>query len=210
MSSPRRILEPGVPAAFRGTIPRTMRPHLVLLVALALSCSKSEPSAQAPEPAATPAGPTEDECVNGRNPHCAAGKALSGLFAFSGTFADAKCTEPIALRLAAACVPVVTTGLVSVSLNDSLGTHKPGEALQGQLRRQLGPDEAKHMFTKEGGACKPLPPTTEKVTPLGCEGKRVCRNAANELSCDSCRVVPITQGCPDWEGSRTFITFDTK
>lgn len=77
-----------------------------------------------------------------------------------------------------------------------------GDHQQYRRSRQIS---SRMLFKKsENGACTALK-MSFKLVPAGCEGKRICRDAARNLACAGCAELP--NGCPNFEGARLHVAF---
>jgi len=175
--------------------------RFTLLFAALVGCSRGSAEDHAPLPP-PPAEPSVAECAAGRNPNCL--RPDPPKYEFAAVYADSACKRPVASRTTYACQVVQTSGTIEILAIEALGAHRSGDTVHASIVEQVGGDA---LFVKKGGICKALPASTDKNTPSGCDGQRVCRNGRGELACAGCRVVPVTNGCPDWEGSRTRVVF---
>ncbi|WP_394851182.1 hypothetical protein [Pendulispora rubella] len=121
---------------------------------------------------------------------------------FIGNYLDARCTQPVLHASFEACQSVNIPRSASLDLGAPLGTHKRYDHVDLGLGRQLAESEVKNLYRKEDGVCRPEK-VSFKLAPTGCEGKRVCRDAAGQLSCNTCTRLP--NGCPNFEGTRVYV-----
>lgn len=185
---------------------------VAFVVFVGYSQNHKAPATDSSVPAVTSEAPPPLEDVSLKCPACKAGNALPPSFHFRGRFADANCTSPIAQATFFACQPVHTKGVVEVQFNDTLGAHVELSTAKVTLVRQLGESEKVYIRPDGGGACVLANDTGNKITPVGCEGKRICRNTSNLLSCNNCREAPPMfaapdYACDDFEGSLARVTF---
>jgi hypothetical protein len=175
--------------------------RISLAFVLLAGCSNSELPTGSSPPASKSAVPTVspaeslEKCLN-----CANGDQLVPWF-FIGNYLDARCTQPVIHASFDACQRVSLPATASLDLGEPLGTRKRYDHVDLGVGRQLSEMEAKNLYRKEGGACRPEK-VTFKLAPLGCEGKRVCRDGFGQLSCGTCTRLP--NGCPNFEGSRVY------
>ena len=121
-------------------------------------------------------------------------------WAFQGIYKDDKCTVPLAQIDTPACAPVTAVGPASVTFNDRFGAHAANSTANITLTEQVAPDVARFRKTPEG--CTRANEMATDITPLGCAGQRVCRDATGVLVCANCRT--FGNGCPDFEETRTY------
>lgn len=123
---------------------------------------------------------------------------------FQGVYNDPQCTQPLAQTLAPACSQVPTLGQVSLTYVDEVGARRAGAVATVNLTAQV-PRETQR-YRKAGKDCVKANETALPVTPGGCAGQRVCRDATGGLACAGCRT--FANGCPDFEESRMYATID--
>jgi len=86
-----------------------------------------------------------------------------------------------------------------------LGAHAQYERAKVSRTRQLSPEEAAHLFQKDGTSCAPYAPTGFDLAPTGCDHRRVCWDSSGKLACGNCRKVE--GDCPDYAKSRVYALF---
>jgi len=181
----------------------------VAAVGLVIGCSRREPSPTLAElataaPAYTPTLPREPSppkraaadsplfrCPMCRNP------ADDGRWYFSGEYADAKCTRPVAHVDTSACGSVPMTDEASVHFAEPSSTHERDTDAVVKLH----PLDAPRLFAKRDGKCAPFP-NRPNSTPVACVGLRVCRGQNDALTCTQCAT--LENGCPKFAPSRLF------
>ena len=127
--------------------------------------------------------------------------AAQATWTFEGIFADAACTEPLAQLTTSACGVVPGVGAQSLTYIDEVGGRKAGETANVTLTAQVA---AGQHYRKAGTKCVKANEAAVDVTPLGCEGQRVCRDANGTLVCTGCRT--FANGCPDFEETRMYAS----
>ncbi|MBS2014819.1 MAG: hypothetical protein JST00_18160 [Deltaproteobacteria bacterium] len=123
---------------------------------------------------------------------------------FEGIYRDEKCTEPLAQLVTPACAQVPAIGPASVTFVDDVTGRKAGSSASITLKEQVGP--AATRYRKAGNACVKANEGAVDLTPVGCSGQRVCRDATGALACTNCRT--FANGCADYEESRMYATLD--
>lgn len=125
-------------------------------------------------------------------------------WSFQGIYRDAACTEPLAQLAPPACAVVPALGATNLTYTDELGPRKAGEVAAVTLAEQIAPDAAR--YRKAGKDCVRANESAVDVTPAGCGGSRVCRDASGALACSNCRT--FANGCPDFEETRMYASID--
>lgn len=138
-------------------------------------------------------------------PNCEDAKGPA-TFAFSGKYRDPACTEPVAHADVPACATVNVSSLGPIRVQEE--PVRKGTQPMRSVVRQLNPDEAAKLFEKRDGACVAYEPRGYKLTPLGCDGKKVCRSGPGDLACSNCRM--LDNGCADNVASRTYVLLSAK
>ena len=121
---------------------------------------------------------------------------------FEGIFADSACTDPLAQLAPSACAVVPALGQQNITYSDAVGGRKVGEAATVTLVEQVA--AATPRYRKAGTACVRANESAIDITPPGCAGQRVCRDATGALACTNCRT--FANGCPDFEETRMYAT----
>ena len=125
-------------------------------------------------------------------------------WSFAGIYRDAKCTEPLAQTAPGACATIAALGPTSLTFTDESAPRKAGEAANVTLTEQIAPEAPR--YRKAGTACVAANESAIDLTPLGCVGQRVCRDANGALTCTgACRT--FASGCPDFEETRLYAAF---
>ncbi|MBX3212641.1 MAG: hypothetical protein KF850_41830 [Labilithrix sp.] len=119
---------------------------------------------------------------------------------FQGIYRDDACTDPLVQQAPSACAPVPGLGSASVTYVEEVGGRKAGEVANVELTEQVAPTAAR--FRKSGTKCVRADESAVDLTPAGCAGEKVCRDASGALACANCRTFP--NGCPDFEESRIY------
>jgi len=131
--------------------------------------------------------------------------AATPAWQFVGIFSDEKCTVPVAQADVAACAMAPAGAATTVTYVDELGAHKAGEAAQVTVGDQIAPEAPR--FQKSGTKCVRANEVAVDVTPMGCAGQRICRDANGALACGTCRS--FANGCPDLEETRIYATIQS-
>lgn len=126
--------------------------------------------------------------------------AAQQTWSFQGVYGDDACTQPLAQTATSACAAVPALGETSVTYGEDVGTRKLGEVATITLSEQIAPTAAR--FRKAGTKCVRVDETALDLTPAGCAGQKVCRDASGMLACTGCRT--LSNGCPDYEESRLY------
>jgi len=182
-----------------------VRPYM-LLAATALvfvACKEKEPAGLvadasiAPAPPATSAPPPTLDVMQ-----CAGcAQAAQPAWQFVGIFRDEQCTDPVAQTAPSACATIGALGPAAVMFVDEAPGRKAGETVNVTLSEQLAPEAPR--FRKAGTKCVRANEMAVNLTPMGCSGQRVCRDATGGLTCTgSCRT--FANGCPDFEETRMY------
>jgi len=166
---------------------------------------KSDP---APVASVPPPALDESSCFG-----CASSSAKP-TYTFIGVYADASCKTAIVQSLFTACSAIHVSGTVEALLTEPWARHEQYANVSVRLGRQLGRDELAHVFKLVDGTCAPFSVSTGiKVTPLGCDGKKICvprgqppANANATYACDS-TCARDAKGCPSYEGTMAYVTF---
>lgn len=147
------------------------------------------------------AAPTGDisQCAG-----CAVAPAIS--WTFQGIYKDDKCTIPLVQADTPACAPVPAVGPASVVFTDAVAAHAANATANITITEQVAPEVAR--FRKNGAGCVRANEVATDITPMGCAGQRVCRDAAGNLACTGCRT--FTNSCPDFEQTRTYAAIEDK
>ncbi|MBX3204818.1 MAG: hypothetical protein KF764_07105 [Labilithrix sp.] len=119
---------------------------------------------------------------------------------FQGIFRDEACTDPLVQQAPSACAAVPALGTASVTYVEEVGGRKAGEVANVELTEQIAPTATR--FRKSGTKCVRADESAVDLTPFGCAGQKVCRDASGTLACAGCRTFP--NGCPDFEESRIY------
>lgn len=203
---PRR--RPAFGLAFRAMIPArpfSLRSVLSLsaLAALVITSACKEKTTEAFDAGLVPAAPTQtasaapltdfSQCV---------GCQLIGQqnWTFQGIFRDDACTDPVVQQAPSACAPVPALGSASVTYVEEVGGRKAGESATVELTEQIAPTAAR--YRKSGTKCVRADESAVDLTPMGCAGQKVCRDASGALACTNCRT--LQNGCPDFEETRIY------
>jgi hypothetical protein len=148
-----------------------------------------------PPPAASTAAPIADlsQC---------AGCQLTAqqAWTFQGIFRDDACTDPLVQQAPSACATVPALGTTSVTYVEEIGGRKAGEVATVALTEQIAPTAGR--YRKSGAKCVRADESAVDLTPMGCAGQKVCRDATGTLTCTNCRT--FANGCPDYEESRIY------
>ncbi len=184
-----------------------MRRTAILLSFVLLGCpnkdNKDHGVVAATDAAATPPASASAAQVDlSKCTGCALAPQAS--WTFEGIFADPQCTIPVAQIDVPACGNVPALGQTSLSWVDDFGPHKPSDQANVTLSTEVAPQSAR--FRKNAKSCVKANETATNVAPPGCSGQRICRDANGALTCGSCRL--LQSGCPDYEESRLYATFD--
>ena len=131
---------------------------------------------------------------------CAA--AAAPAWQFVGVFSDDKCTVPLAQADVAACAMTPAGSATSLAYVDDFGAHKAGDTAQVTVGDQIAPEAPR--FQKHGAKCVRANEVAVDVTPMGCAGQRICRDANGALACGTCRT--FANSCPDLEETRLYAT----
>ena len=119
---------------------------------------------------------------------------------FQGIYRDDKCTDPLIQQATPACGAVPSLGSASVTYVEEVGGRKAGEVATVELTEQVPPTTAR--FRKSGAKCVAANESATDLTPMGCAGQKVCRDATGALGCANCRT--FADGCPDFEETRIY------
>ena len=196
----------------RATVGRVKVTHVfatALVVFVAVSCKEKETpqpgaglvAAAAPTTTAdagTIAAPTDPSQCGG----CQLTPAPS--WTFEGIFRDEKCTEPLAQLVTPACAQVPALGAAQMTFVDEAAGRKAGTSAAVTLKEQIGP--AATRYRKAGNVCVKANEAAVDLTPVGCSGQRICRDATGALACTNCRT--FANGCADYEESRMYAAVD--
>ena len=68
------------------------------------------------------------------------------------------------------------------------------------LSAAIAPTAAR--YRKSGTKCVRADESAVDLTPMGCAGQKVCRDASGTLACTNCRT--LQNGCPDFEETRIY------
>lgn len=126
--------------------------------------------------------------------------AAQAAWAFQGIYRDSACTDPLVQQAPPACAAVPALGTASVTYVEEVGGRKAGETANVELTEQIPPTTPR--FRKSGTKCVPADESAVDLTPVGCAGQKVCRDATGALACANCRTFP--NGCPDFEETRIY------
>jgi hypothetical protein len=119
---------------------------------------------------------------------------------FEGIYRDDHCTDPLAQADLPACAAVPALGPTSITYVDEIQARKAGTSAQVTLTEQIPPTAVR--YRKAGTACVRANETATDVTPLACNGSKVCRDANGGLVCSGCRN--LGSGCPDYQETRMY------
>jgi hypothetical protein len=119
---------------------------------------------------------------------------------FQGIYRDDQCTDPLVQQAPGACAPVPAVGSASVTYVEDVGGRKAGEVANVTLTEQIAPTAAR--YRKSGTKCVRADESAVDLTPAGCAGQKICRDATGALACASCRT--LANGCPDYEETRIY------
>ena len=119
---------------------------------------------------------------------------------FQGVFRDDQCTDPLVQQAPPACGAVPAIGAASVTYVEDVGGRKAGEVANVTLTEQIAPTATR--YRKSGTKCVRVDESATDLTPAGCAGQKVCRDATGALGCANCRT--FANGCPDYEESRIY------
>lgn len=128
--------------------------------------------------------------------------ATEPAWTFEGIYRDNACTEPLAQAVVPACGNVPALGQVSLTYVDAVGLRKANESTNVTLAEQVAPEAQR--FRKAGTTCVRANEGGVDLTPPGCAGQRVCRDANGTLVCAACRT--FANGCGDFEQTRLYAT----
>ncbi len=189
------------PAMTRRFSPLFLLPALSLsLLALAPACKEKTP--EIPDAGAVTAAPLEagpaQIADTSQCPGCQL--AAQQAWTFQGIYRDSACTDPLVQQAPPACAPVPALGSASVTYVEEVGGRKAGESATVELTEQIAPTAAR--YRKSGTKCVRADESAVDLTPMGCAGQKVCRDATGALACASCRTFP--NGCPDFEETRIY------
>jgi hypothetical protein len=123
---------------------------------------------------------------------------------FEGIYRDDHCTEPLAQTTLPACAQVPTLGPTTLTYVDEIQSRKAGSSAAVTLVEPILATAAR--FRKAGTACMRANEGATDITPAGCNGARVCRDATGALACASCRT--FVGGCPDYEETRMYASIN--
>lgn len=126
--------------------------------------------------------------------------AAQASWTFQGIYRDSACTEPLVQQAPPACAAVPALGAASVTYVEEVGGRKAGEVANVELTEQIPPTTGR--FQRSGTKCVPANESAIDLTPMGCAGQKVCRDANGALACDGCRT--FANGCPDFEETRIY------
>ncbi|MDB4943726.1 MAG: hypothetical protein JWP97_3260 [Labilithrix sp.] len=121
---------------------------------------------------------------------------------FEGVYKDAQCTEPVAQLVTPSCGSVPALGVTNLTYVDAVGLRKANETASVTLADQVSPETPR--YRKAGATCVRSNEGAVDVTPAGCAGQRVCRDANGALTCAGCRT--FANGCPDFEETRLYAS----
>lgn len=135
-----------------------------------------------------------------------AGCQLTGQVAwtFQGIYRDPACTEPLVQTAPTACAAVPALAETTITFAEDVGTRKAGETATVTLAEQIAPNVPR--YRKSGTKCVRADETAVNLTPMGCAGQKVCRDASGALACGTCRT--LANGCPDHEESRMYAKYN--
>ena len=126
--------------------------------------------------------------------------AAQQMWTFQGIYRDSACTDPLVQQAPPACAPIPPLGSASVTYVEEVGGRKAGEVATVELTEQIAPAAAR--YRKSGTKCVRADESAVDLTPMGCAGQKVCRDATGALACANCRTFP--NGCPDFEETRIY------
>jgi hypothetical protein len=129
-------------------------------------------------------------------------QAVAPTWSFQGIFRDEACTEPLAQTAPSACVAVPALGQTNLTYSEEIGARKAGETASVTLTEQIAPTLPR--YRKSGSKCVRADESAVNLTPMGCAGQKVCRDASGGLACTGCRT--LSNGCPDHEETRIYAT----
>lgn len=132
--------------------------------------------------------------------------AVTPTWTFEGIYSDAQCNEPLAQAPHPACAAITAMGKTTFTYVDAVGLRKAGENATINLAAEVAPNAAR--FRKAGNTCVKANEAATPLTPAGCAGKKVCRDAAGALTCDPGACRTLNNGCPNYEETRMYATID--
>ena len=121
-------------------------------------------------------------------------------WSFQGIFRDEGCTDPLAEAAPTACAAVPALGQTNLTYGEEVGARKANEAANVTLTEQIAPTTPR--YRKSGNKCVRADESAVNLTPMGCAGQKVCRDATGALACTGCRT--LSNGCPDLEETRMY------
>jgi hypothetical protein len=187
----------------RAMISRRSASVLVLfaLPALAASACK-EKTPEAPDAGVITSAPVEAGPAPVADLSQCAGCQLTAqqTWTFQGVYRDDACTDPLVQQAPPACAPVPAVGSASVTYVEEVGGRRAGEIATVTLTEQIAPATAR--YRKSGTKCVRADESAVDLTPAGCAGQKVCRDATGTLACANCRT--LANGCPDFEETRIY------
>lgn len=127
-------------------------------------------------------------------------------WAFQGIFNNDTCTEPLAQTVSSVCAAVPAIGDTTLTFSEDVGARKAGETTTVTISEQVAPAAAR--YRKSGTKCVRADESAVNLTPTGCAGQKVCRDASGALACSACRN--LANGCPDYEETRMYAKFTDK
>lgn len=125
-------------------------------------------------------------------------------WSFQGIFRDEACTQPLAQTAPSACAVVPALGDTPITFGEDVGARKANETANVTLTEQIAPTAPR--FRKSGTKCVRADESAVDLTPAGCAGQKVCRDANGVLACTGCRT--LSNGCPDYEETRMYAAFN--
>ena len=126
--------------------------------------------------------------------------AAAPSWTFEGIYRDDHCTDPLAQADLPACASVPTLGPTSITYVDEIQARKAGTSAQVTLTEQIPPTATR--YRKAGTACVRANESATDITPLACNGSKVCRDGNGGLVCTGCRN--LSTGCPDYQETRMY------
>lgn len=130
--------------------------------------------------------------------------AAQAAWSFQGIYADAACTAALAQTAPSVCAAVPALGDTTLTFSEDVGGRKAGETATVTLVEQIAPAAAR--YRKSGTKCVRADESAVNLTPAGCAGQKVCRDASGALACTGCRN--LANGCPDYEETRMYAKFN--
>lgn len=177
----------------------------LVIAFVVVACKPKDPVGLVPEAGtvtttAVDAGPATVDVMQ-----CAgcAGAAVPA-WTFAGMFRDDKCTDPLAQTAPAACAVIAALGPTALTFGEDAAPYRTGQSVNVNLTEQVAPEAPR--YRKAGNACVRANESATDLTPAGCTGQRVCRDATGALTCTgTCRT--LSNGCPDFEETRLYAAF---